>query len=85
MLSDLFVEKNRMHAFTCYVRDWKKQDPSIIERNGEIFSYRTKRGLVKRFIPAERWICPQAANNRIVRNWRYNHVKHELLPLYKHP
>ena len=55
MLSDLFVEKNRMNAFTSYVRDWKKQGPSTIERNGEIFSYRTKRGLVKRFIPAERF------------------------------
>lgn len=55
MTSDLFVEKNRMYAFTCYVRDWKKQDPSTIERNGEMFSYRTKRGLVKRFLPAERF------------------------------
>lgn len=49
MYSDLFIEQNRMYAFTCYVRDWKKQDPGTIERSGDIFSYRTKRGLVKRF------------------------------------
>ena len=55
MLSDLFIEKNRLNAFTCYVRDWKKQDPSTIEHNGDVFSYRTKRGLVKRFVPTERF------------------------------
>ena len=43
------AEKNRMYAFICYVRDWKKQDPGTIQRNGDVFSYRTKRGTEKRF------------------------------------
>lgn len=43
------IEENRLFAFTCYVRDWKKQNPDTIRRDGDVFSYTTKRGVVKRF------------------------------------
>ena len=46
---DKLTERNRMYAFACYVRDWKKQSPETIKRVGEIFSYQTKRGVEKRF------------------------------------
>jgi|GEM_PF-2777799 len=46
------TEKNRLYAFTCYVRDWKKQNPETIKRDGDVFSYRTKRGVEKRFAVA---------------------------------
>ena len=43
------IEINRLFAFTCYVRDWKKQNPDTVKREGDVFSYTTKRGVVKRF------------------------------------
>ena len=43
------IKGNRLNAFTCYVRDWKKQDPSTVKREGDVFSYTTKRGNIKRF------------------------------------
>ena len=43
------IEANRLYAFSCYVRDWKKQNPDTIKRDGTFFSYTTKRGIVKRF------------------------------------
>ena len=44
------IEENRLFAFTCYGRDWKKQNPDTIRRDGDVFSYTTKRGAVKRFM-----------------------------------
>ena len=55
------IEKNRMNAFRQYVRDWKKQDPDTVTRNGDIFTYRTKRGLVKRFKAHETVPCEAGA------------------------
>lgn len=46
---DAMREKNRMGAFIKYVRDWKKQNPKMIRRDGNIFSYQTKRGKTKTF------------------------------------
>lgn len=43
------IEENRLCAFTCYVRDWKKQNPCTIKRCGTLFSYTTKSGIVKEF------------------------------------
>ena len=43
------IKENRKYAFTCYVRDWKKQDPNTIEIDGDIYSYRTRRGVKHSF------------------------------------
>lgn len=43
------IEEQRMKAFQTYVRDWLKQNPDTVERKGDIFSYRTKRGIVKTY------------------------------------
>ena len=37
------------YAFERYVGDWKKQDISTIRIDGDIYSYTTKKGIVKRF------------------------------------
>lgn len=43
------IEKNRLFAFKCYVRDWKKQDENTVTTDGDVFSYKTRRGIVKKF------------------------------------
>ena len=43
------VEENRLNAFKQYVKDWKKQNPDTVELNNGIYSYKTKRGIVKTF------------------------------------
>ena len=43
------IEENRLFAFKCYVRDWKKQDENTVKSDGGVFSYTTKRGIVKKF------------------------------------
>ncbi len=42
-------EENRMRAFQIYAKDWKKQNPDTVERKKDVFTYKTKRGLVKSF------------------------------------
>lgn len=49
MLQEL-IEKNRKEAFEQYVKNWKHQDPNTIEIQGNVFTYKTKRGIVKKFI-----------------------------------
>lgn len=41
--------ENRLNAFRHYVKAWKKQDPDTVEVEGDIYRYKTKRGIVKRF------------------------------------
>ena len=43
------IRQNRMQAFLHYVKDWKKQDVSTVKVEGDIYSYRTKRGIKHRF------------------------------------
>ena len=43
------IKQNRLAAFKQYVGAWKKQNPDTVKVEGDIYSYRTKRGLVKRF------------------------------------
>lgn len=45
MQTDEQAEKWYKHAFTCYVKDWKKQDESTIRIENGIYSYTTKRGV----------------------------------------
>lgn len=43
------IEKNRRDAFTHFVEVIKKQNKDTITVNGDIFSYNTKRGIVKKY------------------------------------
>lgn len=43
------IEKNRRDAFTHFVEVIKKQNKDTITVNGDIFSYITKRGIVKKY------------------------------------
>ena len=43
------IPLNKVNAFKHYVKCWKKQDPDTVEVDGDIYSYKTKRGLIKRF------------------------------------
>lgn len=40
---------NKLKAFKHYVEVWKKQDVNTVTVEGDIYSYTTKRGVVKKF------------------------------------
>lgn len=40
---------NELNAFKHYVEKWKNQNPNTVEVDGNIYSYKTKRGVIKRF------------------------------------
>lgn len=48
------IEKNRIEAFEHLV-EIKKQDKKTIAVSGNEFSYKTKRGLVKKYISFKSW------------------------------
>lgn len=43
------IEKNRRDAFIYFVEAIKRQNKDTINVNGDIFSYVTKRGIVKKY------------------------------------
>lgn len=47
---DAVREQNKLNAFKHFVGAIKKQNPDTVEVDGNIYSYRTKRGLLKRYI-----------------------------------
>ena len=44
------IEINRRKAFEHFVECWKKQDKSTVNVNGNKYSYKTKRGILKEYI-----------------------------------
>ena len=43
------IEKNRVNAFTHFVEVIKKQNKDTISINGDIFSYSTRSGVIKKY------------------------------------
>lgn len=43
------IPKNELNAFKHYVSAFKKQNPETVSFDDGIYSYKTKRGVVKRF------------------------------------
>lgn len=54
--------ENRLNAFKHYVKAWKKQDPDTVEVKGDVYSYKTKRGVVKRFKSCGHALAPVRVN-----------------------
>ena len=49
----MFLEQipvNRRKAFEHFVECWKKQDKSTVTVNGNVYTYKTKRGITKKYI-----------------------------------
>ena len=54
MQFEFLAERNRMAAFE-HLAEIKKQDKNTVAVDGNIYSYKTKRGLVKKYISFKSW------------------------------
>ena len=48
------ADKNRLEAFKHYVSEWKKQNADTVTYMDGIYSYTTKRGIIKLFVSSNK-------------------------------